>query len=222
MEQLGIVNFWVFLGAGILLNITPGPDTFYILGRSVAQGRSAGICSALGIGTGAVIHTLMAAFGLSAVLATSSNAFLAVKTAGAFYLIYLGVAMLLQKSKEPKGAEEDGSSKEGMQGLASCESLWKIYRQGIVTNVLNPKVALFFLSFLPQFVNANAEVQFLPFLVLGVTFITTGTLWCLVIAWLAGTMVRFFSGTSTVFPWFKKVPAVLFIGLGAKLLIEQR
>lgn len=178
------------------------------------------MCSALGISTGSVGHTLMAAFGLSAILATSSTAFLLVKTAGALYLIYLGASMLFKHTKEPSGGPKNKSRENGLPRSEPGESLWKIYRQGIVTNVLNPKVALFFLSFLPQFVDVGAEVQFLPFLILGVAFVTTGTLWCLLIAWMAGTLVQCLSGNGPSISWLNKMGATLFIGLGVKLLAE--
>src|SRR5687767_10287820 len=130
--MFGTHDLWAFLAASFLLWLTPGPDTMYILVRSVAQGRRAGVMSALGIGSGRLIHTLFASFGLSAILATSAWAFGAVKTAGAAYLVYLGVKTL-RKTSAPLVT----------QGLSPVSS-WQIYREGVVCNMLNPKVAIFF------------------------------------------------------------------------------
>jgi len=140
----GTQNLALFVVSGFLLNLTPGQDTFYIVGRSLAQGRRAGVLSVFGITSGCVVHTVAAAFGLSAILATSAHAFLAVKLAGAAYLAYLGVRMLLDRSPASGIAE------------LPVERSWAIYRAGVLTNVLNPKVAIFFLAFLPQFVDATS------------------------------------------------------------------
>ena len=138
--MFGTEHFWLFVASGLLLNITPGQDTLYIVTRSVAQGRAAGLWSVLGIASGSGVHTLAAAFGLSAILATSAHAFTIVKLAGAAYLVYLGVKMLLERpSPAPAGVEPP----------LRHESAWAVYRAAVLTNVLNPKVALFFLAFLP-------------------------------------------------------------------------
>ena len=140
--MFGIHDFGLFLGAAILLNLTPGLDTAYILGRSVALGRAAGIASALGISVGTILHTCAAALGLSAILATSAVAFGAIKLLGDAYLIFLGIKMILERS--------------GQLSLPSNfrrRTTAAAFRQGVLTNVLNPKVALFFLAFLPQFID---------------------------------------------------------------------
>src|SRR6478672_2749354 len=129
--MVGIHNFGLFLAAGILLNLTPGPDTAYILGRSIAQGRDAGVASALGIGVGSILHTSAAALGLSAILATSAFAFVAIKLLGGAYLIFLGIKMLLDRRKHL-------SPPPNFRRRTTLAAL----RQGIFTNILNPKVAL--------------------------------------------------------------------------------
>src|SRR5687767_690097 len=171
--MFGTQNLALFVVSGILLNLTPGQDTFYIIGRSLAQGRRAGILSVLGIVSGSVVHTVAAAFGLSAILASSASAFLVVKLAGAAYLVYLGVGMLLDRSADalPAGSEQAAGF--------TRDSAWAIYRAGLLTNVLNPKVALFFLAFLPQFVDPAASSKVAAFLFLGAVFIFNGTIWCL-------------------------------------------
>src|SRR3954463_8879862 len=126
--MFGIHNFVLFITTGILLNLTPGPDTLYILGRSIAHGRRAGVASALGISAGSIFHTGAAALGLSAVLATSAWAFIFVKLAGAAYLIFLGIRALVEKQPELS-----------LPGHFRQNSAVAAFRQGIVTNILNPK-----------------------------------------------------------------------------------
>src|SRR5687768_9131639 len=143
--MLGIHNYWLFVVTAIVLILTPGQDTFFILGRSLAGGRASGIAAALGITAGSVIHTFLAALGLSALLATSPYAFMAVKFAGAAYLIFIGVRALLSKASALPGEDANGAS-----------GAWVAFRQGIITNLLNPKVALFFLALMPQFIEAGS------------------------------------------------------------------
>src|SRR6266513_1271257 len=176
--MLGIHDYWLFVATGVLLNLTPGQDTLYILGRSIAQGRRIGLASALGISAGSVVHTLAAALGLSAVLATSASAFLVLKVAGALYLVYLGVRVLITRT-----------AAFGATDIADSVDTWTAFRQGMLTNVLNPKVALFFLALMPQFIAPDSPAKVGAFLVLGLTFITTGTAWCLVLA-LGASRVR--------------------------------
>ena len=160
--MLGITGFTFFLVAVFLLNVTPGPDTAYIVGRSVAQGRGAGIVSALGISAGCIVHTLACAFGLTALLAASATAFTVIKFAGAIYLIYLGVRLIFAQTGPPKPARTTRANAK-----AAPKSLRQLFAQGFVTNVLNPKVVLFFVSFFPQFVAADSPHKALAFLALG-------------------------------------------------------
>ena len=153
----------LFVGAGLLLNITPGPDVLYIVGRSLGQGRLAGVVSSLGIATGCLVHVAAAALGLSAVMLAVPLAFDIVRYAGAAYLAWLGFRALARRS-----------SPLDVRALAPVP-LGRIYTQGIVTNVLNPKVALFFLAFLPQFTDASRGPLPLQFLLLGLVFIVNGT-----------------------------------------------
>src|SRR5215471_4228972 len=154
--MLGIHDYWLFVASGVLLNLTPGQDTFYILGRSIAEGTRSGVASALGIAVGSVLHTAMAALGLSAVLATSASAFAVVKFFGAAYLVYLGVRMFMTANTgEPRR----------LRGTGALGA----FRDGIVTNVLNPKVALFFLALMPQFIDRDSNTKVAAFIVLGLT-----------------------------------------------------
>jgi threonine/homoserine/homoserine lactone efflux protein len=201
-----IHHFTLFLTAGILLNLTPGPDTAYILGRSIAQGRAAGVASALGISVGSIFHTCAAALGLSAFLATTAWAFSAVKYVGAAYLVFLGVRMLLRQQSGlllPTRFRNFGPA--------------AAFRQGILTNILNPKVALFFLSFLPQFIDPSTTSKVPAFLLLGFTFVITGTLWCLVLASFAAALSKRLRENRTISTALNRAVAALFVFLGLRL-----
>src|ERR1700730_11103393 len=204
--MFGIHDFGLFLAAGILLNLTPGPDTVYILGRSVAQGRAAGIASALGICVGSIFHTCAAALGLSAILATSALAFGAIKLLGGAYLIFLGIKMILHR-------REQLSLPSDFRRRSSAAA----FRQGVLTNVLNPKVALFFLAFLPQFIDPASNVKVLAFLILGFAFVTTGTIWCLILAWFASAFSERLRTNETIAQWLNRTAGSLFIFLGLRL-----
>jgi RhtB (resistance to homoserine/threonine) family protein len=204
--MFGIHDFGLFLAAGILLNLTPGPDTAYILGRSIAQGREAGIASALGICVGSIFHTCAAALGLSAILATSALAFVAIKLLGGAYLIFLGIKMLLDRRKHL-------SLPTNFRRRTTAAA----FRQGVFTNVLNPKVALFFLAFLPQFIDPASNMKVWAFLSLGLTFVTTGTIWCLLLAWFASAFSERLRGNETIEQWLNRAAGALFVFLGLRL-----
>jgi threonine/homoserine/homoserine lactone efflux protein len=208
--MFGIENYAGFVAAAVILNLTPGADTLYILTRSIAQGPKAGLVSVAGIMSGCVIHVLAAAFGLSLILSTSAVAFFAVKWAGAAYLIFLGLRALTTRTP----AFETGTYRFSHRDLA------QIYRQGVITNVLNPKVALFFLSFLPQFINPADARGPLPFLALGGTFLFTGTLWCLVLARTATRMTRTLRENKRIGIWMQKLSGMVFILFGVKLALD--
>ena len=204
-----IVHYPLFILTAVTLNLYPGPDTLYILGRSISQGRGAGVISALGIGSGAVIHTLLGAAGLTAIVAASATAYQVVKWAGAAYLVWLGLTMLLSRP--------DGHGKVE----AARQTLGRIYLQGVVTNVLNPKVALFFLALIPQFIAHGAVRPGQAFLALGLTFVATGTVWCLVVAVAAGFVYGRLSGSGRAAVWLKRLGGGLLAGLGARLAFSD-
>ncbi len=204
--MLGIQHLGLFVASGLLLNVTPGQDTLYIVGRSVAQGSRAGLLSVAGIASGSVVHTLLVSFGLSAVLAASPTAFEVVKLAGAAYLVWLGAGMLLAR-RAPGGP--------GV--LPSPARDWAIWRAGFLTNLLNPKVALFFLAFLPQFVAPAGAPRFVPFLVLGAIFVCNGTLWCLVLVWGAAAIGRRLRERPASGLLLRRGVGAVFMALGARL-----
>jgi threonine/homoserine/homoserine lactone efflux protein len=169
------------------------------------------VLSVLGICTGVLIHTAAAAVGLSALLASSAAAFTVVRYAGAAYLIYLGVRLLVRRDGALPAAREDAASAtEERDG-------WAVYRQGVLTNVLNPKVALFFLAFLPQFVDPGSTHRTLAFLSLGLVFVLSGTIWCLGVAWFAAAASRQFRERRGARKWLNRASGGLFIGLGVRV-----
>ncbi|HEY0330155.1 MAG TPA: LysE family translocator [Rhodopseudomonas sp.] len=215
--MFGIHELWLFALSGLLLNITPGPDTAYIVGRSIQLGWRGGAAAALGIGFGCLLHIVAAAVGLSALLAASAAAFTAIKLVGAAYLIYLGVQMLLSK---PRGLAAAAATPDA---VPRCDiSLRNVFWQGALTNALNPKVALFFLAFLPQFVDVEAPHQGLAFLVLGLVFDLNGTLWNLGLAAVAARAVDRLRGSGAMLRWINRALGGLFIALGVRVALLQR
>jgi threonine/homoserine/homoserine lactone efflux protein len=210
--MLGIHHYWLFIATAIILVITPGQDTFFILGRSLSGGRSAGIAAALGITAGSVVHTFAAALGLSALLATSPSAFMAVKFAGAAYLVYIGIRALATRAGRLPG----GDATVGDDGR------WSAFRQGILTNLLNPKVALFFLALMPQFIAATSKYKVGAFLALGLSFVTLGVAWCLVLAVGAAKLRGAFLRRPSMANVLNKIAGAMFVALGLKLATARQ
>lgn len=201
----------IFLGAAILLNLSPGPDTLYVLTRTLAQGRRAGFVSSFGVCTGALVHVSAAALGLSVVLATSALAFTAVKYAGAAYLVYLGVRMLLSR----EGGHVDAAHP------ASRTDPWRIFRQGVLIDLLNPKAALFFMAFLPQFVVPGAGHAAAQFFVLGLIVIAIALAWEAIIVVFAHVATRKLRASPAVSRWLNRTLGTVFVGLGLRLAVER-
>ena len=216
--MFGIENYLGFIAAAILLNITPGSDTMYIITRSVSQGQKAGFYSVLGITSGALIHTLLAALGLSVLLANSPIAFLIVKYIGASYLCYLGFKMLTSKQ-----APLITNNVQDHKNIATMKpfNYWQIYKQGVLTNTFNPKVALFFVAFFPQFIDPSYAHSMLSFLVLGLTFATTGLIWCSCLTLLASKFSKNLRKNPAIESVLNKISGVVFMGLGVKLLTDK-
>jgi threonine/homoserine/homoserine lactone efflux protein len=210
--MLGIHGLWLFVISGLLLNITPGPDTAYIIGRGVQLGWRGGAAAALGISCGCLVHVFGAAVGLSALLAASSAAFTLAKWIGAAYLCLIGVQMLLSRSQTPATGPVIDSH---------AISIRQVFWQGGLTNVLNPKVALFFLAFLPQFVAADSPHKALAFAVLGLIFIFNGTLWCLGVAAFAAKAAGSIRKSGRALAWINRVLGGLFVYLGVRVAMLQ-
>jgi threonine/homoserine/homoserine lactone efflux protein len=210
--MLGLHDLWLFIVSGLLLNITPGPDTAYIVGRSVQFGWRGGAMATFGVCSGCLVHVFAAAIGLSALLMASSTAFTAIKLAGAAYLCFIGLTMLLSRAS---------ATSDERPGTAAPVSLRQVFWQGALTNILNPKVALFFLAFLPQFVAADSPHKALAFVVLGAMFIFNGTLWCLCVAAIAARTAGRFTQASGVGLWINRALGGLFVYLGIRIALFQ-
>ena len=171
--------------------------------------------SAFGFSAGCCVHALACAFGLTALLAASATAFTVIKLVGAAYLIYLGVRMIIAKqAAAPSGAEAAQA--------AAAKPLRQLFMQGFWTNVLNPKVVLFFVSFFPQFVSADSPHKAWAFLTLGAVFVAMSTVWTSVVAWVAGSVTQRFSGKPGVRKWLDRTVGSAFVGLGLRLAASQR
>lgn len=211
----GIHDFPAFLLASVALAVLPGPDTLYVLGRTVAQGRRAGLWSLAGIGVGCLGHVTASVLGLSALIAASPFAFEMVKLAGALYLAWIGVQLLGEAWRQAG----DGVPLPAVAVDAEGDA-WRLFRQGVVTNLLNPKVGLFFISFLPQFVTAGPGTVG-DFMLLGLTFVVIGLVWILILMHTTDLATRHFRGRAAVQRWFKGVTGGLFVGLAAKLALDR-
>ena len=208
--MLGIHELWLFIISALLLNVTPGPDTAYIIGRSLQLGWRGGAAAALGIGAGCLVHVSAAAIGLSALLAASSAAFSLVKWVGAAYLCFVGVKMLRSRQSVPVAAAVSG-----------MVSLRQVFLQGALTNALNPKVALFFLAFLPQFVAADSPHKAAAFALLGLIFVFNGTLWCLGVAAFAASAAGRIRQSGRALGWINRSLGGLFVYLGVRIAMLQ-
>lgn len=207
--MLGTINLTTFIITGIGLNLYPGPDTMYIISRSMAQGRKAGIVSVLGISSGGLCHTLLAGVGLSSILIASPRLFNVLKILGAAYLVYLGIRFIINKSKNDEASDS----------YVSAQTCFQIYKQGLLTNLFNPKVALFFLSFLPQFVDPANNLGFISFLFLGGIFFSTGTIWCILVAVFSAHISKRLRKNQNYIYYMEKITGLIFIGLGLLLFL---
>ncbi|HEX3759790.1 MAG TPA: LysE family translocator [Kofleriaceae bacterium] len=200
--------FAAFIAAGLLLNVTPGPDMLFVLATGSDAGPRTGARAAAGIGVGSVVHTIAATVGLSQVLATSAAAFAVVKYVGAAYLVYLGLAALLRRAGDREPVEPP-------------PVVSHVFRRAIVTNVLNPKVALFFLAFVPQFVSVERGNVALQFALLGLTFCTTGTAVNLLVGLASGRIARVLRERRSVKRVLDRVVGAVFIALGIRLALAE-
>lgn len=212
----GIENLWLFVVSGIILNILPGPDSLYIISRSASMGFRGGSAAALGIGAGTLVHIFAAAFGISAILATSATAYTLVKFLGCFYLLYLGITMVIGSKTKP-----DASVAEAPV-LRQQERLGRVFYKGFLTNVLNPKVALFFIAFVPQFIAVDAPNIPLAFIVLGLIFNFNGMIWCHLLAWFAAAISVQFQRSQLLTRWLTRGAGLLFAYFGISLALSEQ
>ncbi len=215
----GIDNLGLFVVAGILLNLTPGPDVLFIVSHALKRGWHAGAVAALGITAGCFVHIVAAALGVSALLAASTAAFSVLKWLGAAYLVYVGWTMLGLKAARTAPKIEAASALPSR--TASQNHLKNVFVSGFWTNALNPKVALFFLAFLPQFIAPTADHKMLAFLLLGLVFNFNGLWVNLGYAALAAAVSQRLAMLQHGMAWFQRVAGVLFIGFGLKLALTD-
>ncbi|WP_245849745.1 LysE family translocator [Hymenobacter crusticola] len=196
----------------LLFTMTPGLDTIFILNKSIGQGHKAGLYSTLGINTGVLVHTLFAALGLSLIVAQSAIAFAILKYLGAAYLLYLGVQKLRSKQALVAIDAADQPPTSDRQNFVS----------GVVTNVLNPKVALFFLAFFPQFIEPTALNNPLPFLLLGLTYAAIGVLWFTLLTMFAAYFAARVMQRPAASTWLNRISGGAFILMGLKVALTRR
>ncbi|MBX3585060.1 MAG: LysE family translocator [Ramlibacter sp.] len=205
----------LFVAAGLLLNLTPGPDVLYIVSHALRQGARAGMVAALGITAGCFVHILAAAAGVSALMAASATAFTVLKWVGAAYLVYVGLRMLLSRPPAAMDSVADSGRPSWTPTMKS------IFFRGFWTNALNPKVALFFLAFVPQFIGPGVEHKALAFLLLGLLFNFNGLWvnlgWALAAAWLATRA----TALSAAMHWLDRIAGLMFMGFGVKLALAD-
>ena len=205
-------SYWlIFFSAAVAINISPGPDMIYILSRTIAQGRKIGIASSLGVCSGALVHVFAAALGLSAILATSAVAFSVVKYVGAAYLIYLGI-----QSLRSKGVSFDVPAGKGAEITA-----WQAFRQGALVDILNPKVAIFFMAFLPQFVRPELGHNGLQIVVLGGLVILVAIVVESFIVITAAQTTSFFHRNRRLSVLLDRLLGSVLIGLGIRLAMTK-
>ena len=207
-----ISSYWfVFFSAAIAINISPGPDLIYILSKTIAHGRKIGIVSSLGVCSGALVHVCAAAFGLSAILATSAVAFTVVKVVGAGYLMYLGIRAL-----RSKGATFDMVVRKDVKSTA-----WGAFRQGALVDILNPKVAIFFMAFLPQFVRPELGHASAQIFILGVLVILVAVVVECALVLTAAKTTNFFRKNRNFSIWLDRILGSVLVGLGVRLALTK-
>lgn len=204
----GIINFPFFVLTSIILIMAPGPDFLYVTTRGISQGKRAGLLSAAGISTGLLIHTLLAAFGLSAIVQASRIAYEVIKFIGAAYLVYLGVRTVLSKEKLIDGENEIGKKKNS-------------FHQGVLTNVFNPKAIITFMAFLPQFVDIKIKHPIFQFLFLGIILSVIALTWFGVIGYFSGLVGSFIKGSKKFQNTVKYISGSILVMLGLRLAIKE-
>jgi threonine/homoserine/homoserine lactone efflux protein len=207
----------VFIAAGWLLNLTPGPDVLYIVSNALKSGVRAGMVAALGIVSGCFVHVFAAALGVSALLATSATAFTVLKWIGAAYLVWMGVTLLLARG----GSSVVPATADALPVPAEPADLSGVFRRGFLTNVLNPKVALFFLAFVPQFIAPGTEDKVMAFLLLGLLFNLNSLPINFGYAWLAGWASRRVGAVERAMQGMDRAAGVMFIGFGLRLAMSD-
>ena len=215
----GTHSLGVFAATVFIVNATPGVDMMFTLAKTLRHGVAGGLFAALGVIAGCVVHTLVAAFGLAALLAASATAFALVKWAGAAYLVWLAIGML--RAGASASAPGDNSASAPALDRSTTPGLWRVFRQGLLTNVLNPKIAIFFLALLPQFIDAGAADKLVAFLFLGAWFVVQGALFLIAFVLLVAPLRRWRASPA----WRRGLNAAgagIFVWLAARLALVER
>jgi threonine/homoserine/homoserine lactone efflux protein len=205
----GIVNFQLFIISSIIIIMAPGPDFIYVTTRGVSDGSKAGLISAFGISSGLLVHTLFAAFGLSAIIQASRIAYLVIKYLGAAYLIYIGIKAIISKNR----ANETENIKVYKNG--------NIFKQGILTNVFNPKAIVTFMAFLPQFVNVHILHPISQFIFLGFILAALAVIWFGIVGYFAGFFGSIIKRNNKVQNAIKYISGSIMILLGLRLVVKK-
>ena len=212
MEMLGIENLSAFILAAIIVVITPGVDTIMVLTRSISKGKGSGLYSALGVSLGLLVHTCAATFGLSQILSKSAIAFSIVKYMGAAYLIYLGYRSFADKSEQVEIKITD----------TKVLGIKQMFFTALLSDILNPKIALFFLAFLPQFISSKEINNPIPYFFLGLIIFFITLIWCSFLALTGSNVARLLKKNKNIETWMNKTSGVVFILLGLKIALTKK
>jgi RhtB (resistance to homoserine/threonine) family protein len=210
------LNFWVlFLSTAIALNIAPGPDLLFIFGKTISGGKKVGIAASLGVCSGALFHVVIAAVGLSAILVTSAIAFTVVKIIGVTYLLYLAYQAFKSTGITFEVNKDDNTNQTG------SKSAWKAFKQGVLIDILNPKVAIFFMAFLPQFLREGHGSNSSQLLQLGFIVILVAIVVEIIFVFFASMVSHKFRENKQYSLWLDRVVGTIFVGLGVKLAVSS-
>lgn len=211
LAVIGIKEIALFVSSVIIFTLTPGIDTLFVLNRATCHGKRLGVMSALGVATGVLVHTAFASFGLAGIVAKSATLFMMIKYLGASYLVYLGLMSVYHAIKNPSALILKSAAPQ------TPLTHWQAYRSGLLTNVLNPKVALFFLAFFPQFITPAMTDNAMPYLVLGTFYALVSALWLVALALLAGSVLSGALTSQRAKKYMDIGSGVVFVGMGAKV-----
>lgn len=204
------IQWWLFLLASLAVILTPGQDMVIVLTRSVAQGTAAGLATAVGVGTGLLAHTLLAVMGLGLVLQASATLFWLIKTLGAAYLVFLGIRLVITANRPLAG-----------EGPGVTLSPLRLFRDGFISNLANPKIIVFYIAFLPQFIPLGIDAVALPLLLLGALYSLMALVVKGSVALFAGYFSRWLRDNSRMLVWLHRAGGVVLVGLGGRLLLES-
>lgn len=216
MFDYSLAHWLTFVGAGLALEFTPGPSMLYVLGQTARHGRRHGLVGLAGVLSGGVVHIVLTVFGLAALIARSAWLFSIIKWVGAAYLIWLGMQSLWARSRD------SGAEAEATGAMRTVPSVWRAYRQGLLIDLFNPKVALFFLAFIPQFVVPGAGPVAAQLALHGVLLLALAAVCDTPLVLIGARLSRWFTGRRQLALWSERGLGALFVALGARLALAHR